>query len=143
MNATMEIPKNKLLISIALILFLGVLITIFSVYHSQHMGNYYLQYPMFLYGTTILSLVIGGLIVYLFEEKINNQQLNKLLKILPADERKIIKLLVERKEIEQRKLGTLTELSTVKVSRVISTLEQRGIVEKKKQGYTNLIILKL
>ena len=139
----MEISGNKLLISVALIGLLGVLITVFSVYHSQHMGHSYLQYPMFLYGTTIISLILGGFIVYLFEQKISKLQLNKLLKILPQDERKVIKLLVERNEVEQRKLGTLTELSTVKVSRVISTLEQKGIIEKKKQGYTNLIILKL
>ena len=139
----MEISGNKLLISVALIGLLGVLITVFSVYHSQHMGHSYLQYPMFLYGTTIISLILGGFIVYLFEQKISKLQLNKLLKILPQDERKVIKLLVERNEVEQRKLGTLAELSTVKVSRVISTLEQKGIIEKKKQGYTNLIILKL
>jgi len=139
----MEISKNKLLISAGLIGLLAVLITVFSVYHSQHMGQSYLQYPVFLYGTTILSLIIGGFIVYLFEEKINKLQLHKLLKILPRDERKVIQLLIERNEIEQRKLGTLTELNTVKISRVISLLEQRGVIEKKKQGYTNLIILRL
>ena len=139
----MEISKNKILITGGLIGLLGILITVFSVYHSEHMGHSYLQYPMFLYGTTILSLITGGFIVYLFEEKINNSQLNKLLNILPKDERKVIKLLIERKEIEQRKLATLTELTTVKISRVISTLEQRGLIEKKKQGYTNLIVLKL
>ncbi len=139
----MEIPKNKIFISAGLVGLLSVLITVFSVYHSQHMGNSYLVYPAFLYGTTILSLIVGGFIVYLFEEKINKIQLNKLLKILPNDERKIIQLLIERGEVEQRKLGTLTELNTVKISRVISTLEQRGIIKKKKQGYTNLIILKL
>ena len=139
----MEISRNKLLVSAGLIGILGVLISVFSVYHSQHMGHSYLQYPTFLYGTAILSLIAGGFIVYLFEEKINKLQLNKLLKILPRDERKVLQVLIERNETEQRKLGTLTELSTVKISRVVSTLEKRGIVEKKKQGYTNLIILKL
>lgn len=139
----MEISKNKLLISASLIGLLGVLITVFSVYHTEHMGHLYLQYPLFLYGTTVLSLVVGGSVVYLFEEKVNMLQLNKLLKILPRDERKVLQLLIERNEIEQRKLGTLTELNAVKISRVISALEQRAVIEKKKQGYTNLIILKL
>ena len=107
------------------------------------MGPAYAQYPLFLYGTTILSLATGGFVVYLFEEKISKSQLNKLLTILPNDEKKVLKLLIERNEVEQRKLGTLTGLSTVKISRVVSTLEQRGIIEKKKQGYTNLIIVKL
>ncbi|MBT3690629.1 hypothetical protein HN592_04980 [Candidatus Woesearchaeota archaeon] len=139
----MEISKNKLLISAGLIGLLGVLITVFSVYHAQHLGKAYFQFPLFLYGATIIALIVGGFIVYLFEEKINKLQLNKLLKILPKDERKVIQLLIERNEIEQKRLATLTELNTVKISRVISTLEQRGIIEKKKQGYTNLIILKL
>lgn len=139
----MEISKNKLLISASLIGLLGVLITVFSVYHTEHMGHLYLQYPLFLYGTTVLSLVVGGSVVYLFEEKVNMLQLNKLLTILPRDERKVLQLLIERNEIEQRKLGTLTELNAVKISRVISALEQRAVIEKKKQGYTNLIILKL
>jgi len=139
----MEISRKKLLISAGLVVILGTLITVFSVYHSQHMGHPYLQYAVFLYGTAILSFIIGGFIVYLFEEKVNKLQLNKLLKILPKDERKVLEVLTERNEVEQRKLGTLTELSTVKISRVISNLEQRGIIEKKKQGYTNLIILKL
>ena len=139
----MEISRNKLLISVALLGLLGILITAFSIYHTKHMGGSYLQYPLFLYGTSLLSLIVGGVIVYLFEEKINKAQLNKLLKILPRDERKVLDLLIKRHEVEQRKLGTLAELSTVKVSRVISTLEQRGIIEKKKHGYTNLIILKL
>ncbi|RMF06595.1 hypothetical protein D6764_01890 [Candidatus Woesearchaeota archaeon] len=139
----MELSGKKLAVSASMIFLLGALITIFSVYHSLHMGHSYLQYPLFLYGTTILSLITGGIIVYLFEEKINTLQLEKLLSVLPADERKVVKLLLERKEIEQKKLATLAGLSTVKTSRIISLLEQRGIVEKKKQGYTNLIILRL
>ncbi len=139
----MDISKNKLLISAGLIGLLGVLVTVFSIYHTQHLGKAYFQYPLFLYGTTILSLAVGGFIVYLFEEKINKLQLSKLLAILPNDERKVLKILFDRKEIEQKRLTTLAELSTVKISRVISTLEQREIIEKKKHGYTNLIVLKI
>ena len=139
----MEISKNKLLISAGLVVILGVLITIFSVYHAQHMGIGYFQYPLFLYGTSILSLAIGIFIMYLLEEKVNKAQIKKLLSILPADEGKVMRILIERKEIEQRKLATLSELSTVKMSRVISVLGQRGVIEKKKHGYTNLIILRI
>ena len=120
----MEISKHRLLISAGLLGTLGFLITIFSVYHTKHIGYADLEYPLFLYGTAILSLVVGGIIVYLFEEKINRIQLDKLLKILPREERKVIRILVKRGEVEQRKLGTLTELSTVKISRIISILQQ-------------------
>mgnify|MGYP004001962971 FL=1 len=139
----MQITKNKILISAGMILLLAILITTFSMYHTKHLGSTFFQYPLFLYGTTILSLAIGGYIVYLFEDKISKVQIGKLLSILPPDERRVMKLLLERKEIEQNKLGTLAELSPVKISRAISILEQRGIIEKKKHGYTNLIVLKI
>lgn len=139
----MEIKKQRLFVTVGLVGLLGAIITVFSVYHAVHMGNSLWQYPLFLYGTTIASLALGGFIVYLFEEKINTMELEKLLSILPANERKVLKLLIERKEVEQNKLGTLSGLSRVKISRIVSVLERRGVVEKKKQGYTNLVILKL
>ena len=139
----MEISKNRLLISAGLVGILGILITVFSVYHTQHMGIGYFQYPLFLYGTSIISLALGAFIMYLLENKLNILQLNKLLSILPADERKVMRILIERKEIEQKRLASLSELSRVKLSRVVSVLESRGVIEKKKHGYTNLIILKI
>ena len=115
----MEISRNKLLVSAGLVVLLGVLITAFSVYHTQHMGGYF-QYPLFLYGTSIISLAIGVFVMYLLEDKVNKAQIKKLLSILPADEGKVMRILVERKEINQKKLATLTGLSTVKMSRVAS-----------------------
>ena len=139
----MEIKKERLLVTIVVIGILGVLITVFSVYHAAHMGDSMWEYPFFLYGTSILSLAIGGFVVYLFEEKVSNHQLEKLLSVLPAGEAKVLRLLIERREVEQNKLGTLSGLSRVKVSRIVSVLVQRNIVEKKRQGYTNLIVLKI
>ncbi len=139
----MELSKKKIVIPSVLIGLLFVLITVFSMYHVHHLGKAYFQFPLFLYGATILSLAVGGFVVYIFEKEINASQVIKVLSVLPPDERKVLKILFDRKEIEQNKLGTLSDLSSVKMSRVISTLEQRGIIEKKKQGYTNLIILKL
>ncbi len=139
----MEIKKERLLVTIVLVGILGVLITIFSLYHAAHMGNSMWEYPFFLYGTSVLSLAIGGFVVYLLEEKVSTFQLEKLLSVLPAGEAKVLKLLIERKEVDQNRLVTLSGLSRVKVSRIVSVLEQRKIVEKKKQGYTNLVILKI
>ncbi len=139
----MELSANKIIVSSGLVVLLGLLITIFSIYHSMHMGGAFIQYPLFLYGATILSLVVGGFVVYLFQERFSKSANGKILSILPNDERKVLKILFDRKEIEQKRLTTLSGLSPVKISRVISTLEQRGVVEKKKQGYTNLVILQL
>ncbi len=133
---------KKILISGALVLGLGVLITAFSLYHLAHMGGS-IQYPLFLYGTTLLALGVGGFVVYLFSDKLDDRRVEKLLAVLPTDERKVLRTLMERKEVEQKFLATLTQLSAVKTSRVIATLESRGIIQKRKHGYTNLITLKL
>ncbi len=133
---------KRLLVSLSLVLCLGALITAFSLYHMRHMGSSY-QYPLFLYGNALLALAVGGAVIYLLEEKVDAARVSKLLAILPPDERKVLKLLLERKEVEQKRLATLAGLSAVKTSRVLSTLASRGVVEKKKHGYTNLITLRL
>ncbi len=133
---------KKLLISGGLILGLGVLITGFSLYHLEHMGGSII-YPLFLYGTTLLALGVGGFVVYLFSDRLDERRVAKLLAVLPTDERKVLRVLMERKEVEQKLLATLTQLSAVKTSRVLTTLESRGVVEKRKHGYTNLVTLRL
>ena len=139
----MEISSKRLLISAVLVVALGATITIFSIYHTLHMGSAFLQYPLFLYGTAILSFLFGGSIVYLFEGRVNKLQLDRLLSVLPSDERIIMKILVERNEIEQSKLVTLSRMNKVRVSRILLRLEQRKIIVKKKHGYTNMILLKI
>lgn len=138
----LEINKKKF-VPVILIIILLILITVFSVYHTQHLGKAYLQYPLFLYGTNILSLLIGGYVVYIYGSRLDNGKFKRLISVLPVDERKVFKLIMGRKEIEQSKIGSLTGLSTVKVSRIIRDFETKGVVEKKKHGYTNLIVLKI
>jgi len=139
----MEVSRGKLVVTGSLIIALGAVITSFSIYHAVHLGKSYPQYPLFLYGTALLGIAVGGYSVFLLQNKISEHHLNKLLSMLPADERKVIACLMDRKEIEQNRLATLTGLSNVKISRILHTLSARGIIEKKKQGYTNLIISKV
>ncbi len=125
-----------------LFLILAALITWFSVYHSTHMSGGNFTYPAFLYSIAITALVLGGVITYLFEERIEDKKVESLMAMLPVSERKIMKVLVNKGEIEQKKLVSLTGMSRVKVSRTLSKLEDRGIIDKKKHGYTNLIIFR-
>jgi len=134
--------KNKIITSGILLFLLVLTLTIFSVYHTKHLGEIYPQFLFFMYGISLISFSLGGFIVYLFQKKIEMKEFEKFLQLLSINERKIVKLLVERKEIEQNKLVTLSGLSNVKVSRIIKELETKRIIEKKTQGYTNLIILK-
>lgn len=139
----MESSNKRNLSIAALIFFLVILLTFFNMYHASHLGDLYPQFLFFIYSSAILSFIIGILVTYLFESKLKESQINKAIQFLPENERKVCKILLERKEIGQSKLASLSDLSNVKTSRIISSLEKRGIVEKKKHGYTNLIVLKI
>lgn len=136
----MEISEKRLYAALGLVLLLGVLLSIANAHHIKSQGE---GFPIFVYGVAFVSFAVGGAVVLIFQWKIHQYQLQKVMKILPRDEGKIMGILIKKKEIEQNKLVTLTGLTKVKVSRLLSNLEQRGVVEKKQSGYTNLIILKI
>lgn len=139
-----EFFKNKRFILIAsLIVVLAIILTAFNTYHASHLGEMYPQFQFFVYASATISLLIGASITYIYESKIKNSQIDRATQFLPENERKICKILLKRNEVEQKKLASLAEISNVKTSRVISTLEERGVIEKKKHGYTNLIVLKI
>ncbi len=136
----MEISEKRLIIAIGIVFLLGVFFSIANGYYTQQTGN---PFPLIAYAIAFISLAVGSALVLLFQSRINRMQLETVLKILPSDERKIMEILVERSEIEQKHLVVLSGLSKVKVSRVLTKLEQRGIIEKKASGYTNLVLLRL
>jgi len=134
--------KTKIIISGILFFSLMLLLSFFSIYHTEHLKGIYPQFIAFIYGTSLLSLSLGAFIAYIFQKRIELKEFEKFLSLLSNNERKIIKILFEKKEIEQNKLVVHSGLSNVKVSRIIKYLEFKKIIIKKKSGYTNLIILK-
>ena len=137
----MEISPKKLVIALALVFILGVLFSIINGYYVEEEGS---TLPLIVYAISFVSLIIGGAIMIMFQWKINNIQMNKILKILPKPQREVIELLMQNNNsLEQNKLVALSGYNKVKISRLILELEQRGIVKKMHSGNTNIIILKL
>lgn len=137
----MEISSKRLVIAFVLIFLLGVLFAIVNGQYTEEEGE---QLPLVFYGIAFMSFIVGGLIVLLFQWKISKLQMNKVLKILPEKEMKIVKLLIEKGgELEQNKLVVLTGVNKVKMSRILMELEGRGVVEKKNMGNTKLIVLRV
>lgn len=104
--------------------------------------------------TTILiavalsGLFVGSLIYYLvsksfFEKKEEMEQgAEKVLEFLDEGSRKVIQKLVDNGgEMLQSDITKETDLSRVKVSRIIKDLSQKGTVEKKDSGVSNRITL--
>ena len=137
----MEISPKKLVIALALVFLLGVLFAVVNGYYAQKEGT---SLPIIVYAISFLSLIIGGIIVILFQWKINKIQLQRVTKILPAEERTVVKILLENNNsIEQNKLVALSGFNKVKISRIVKELESRGVVKKTDLGNTNLVVLNI
>lgn len=61
---------------------------------------------------------------------------------LSENEKSIIFKLEKRKEILQSELMEELNINKVKMSRVLKKLEEKDLIEKKKKGMNNLIVLK-
>jgi len=69
---------------------------------------------------------------------------NVVMPVLKKDEKRIIDILAERKgQVIQRVLVRESDFSKAKVSRLVASLKERGILEVEHLGRTNRVILKL
>ncbi|MCK4883402.1 MAG: hypothetical protein KAS30_00895 [Candidatus Diapherotrites archaeon] len=135
----MDISGKRLITALFLVFLLGVL---FAFVNGEYVESYGESLPMIVYGISLVSIVLGSFIVLLFQWKINEMQMNRVMKVLPSDERTIIKILLANdNKIEQNHLVVLSGMNKVKISRIISKLQSRGVVEKRNIGNTNLIFL--
>lgn len=137
----MEIENKKLIIGLSLVFILGILFAVVNGFYTSTTNE---QLPLIVYAISFLSILIGAFIVVMFQWKINKMQLEKVLRILPREERIVIKILLDNKNmIEQNKLVVLSGFSKVRISRILKNLAMRNVIEKKHMGNTNLVVLQL
>ena len=137
----MEVSSRKLVIGFVAVFLLGVMFSLVNGYYSTEEGS---SLPMIVYAISFVSILLGGFIVVLFQARINKVQMNRVLKILPLNEKKIVELLLGNNgSLEQNKLVALSGINKVKMSRVLSELEGRDVVSRTNLGNTKLIILKV
>ena len=71
------------------------------------------------------------------------EKLKKIdMSTLKPEERKVVNLLLEKKAMFQADLVDNSGMNKVKVSRVLDKLEGQGIIERKRRGMQNIVILK-
>ena len=61
---------------------------------------------------------------------------------LKPEEKQVLKIIQENKTIFQADLIEKTQLGKAKITRIIDRLEGSGIVERKRRGMTNIVVLK-
>lgn len=135
--ANIELTRKRLLIILGLLFALGISLAVANASCAINLGHIFAP---FLYGITVIALATGSSVTLLFQWKVDKIQLEKLISILPEDERKVLRIIIEKKTITQTDLRYTSNLSKVKLSRIITRLEQRKIIEKRPYGNTNLII---
>ena len=97
-----------------------------------------------LYGAFIVIIFLVGLSVYLiFWDKDNNEFKKVNLSKLDVKEKEIYHIIKNNDgSMYQSDLIKETGFSKVKITRILDKLEQKGIVEKKRRGMTNIVVLK-
>ena len=137
----MEVSNKRVIAGFGLIFLLGVMFAIVNGFYAAGTGE---PLPLIVYAISFVSIVIGAFIVVLFQWRIQKSQMERVLKILPKDQSIIMKILLENNNsVEQNKLVAFSGFKKVKISRELQKLQERGVIEKKNIGNTNLIVLKI
>ena len=77
------------------------------------------------------------------DAKINKKSSKEFLEGLTPDEKEVMrKILEEDGSIFQSALVEKTNYSKVKITRILDRLEGKGVVERKRRGMTNIVIIK-
>lgn len=89
----------------------------------------------------IFALIVGGVIAFLLLRYMKKSE-QLVLSVLDEFERKVIEIIsTNQGEVNQRKVVQETNLSKAKVSRVVKSLAQRGLIEVQRLGRTNKLKL--
>ena len=68
---------------------------------------------------------------------------NSIIPLLKADEKQVIKLLLDDGgKIQQNKLTAKLNISKVKATRILYRLERKNLITKERYGFTNMVSLK-
>src|SRR3989344_1466659 len=97
-------------------------------------------------GLIIAIILIGLFLVFLKDNSVLNRLFNteklKSHKPLSLEESQIIKLITESNgSIFQSEIVEKTNMPKVKISRILDRLEGHGLIERKRRGMTNMVLL--
>ena len=82
-------------------------------------------------------------IIFKIKQKKENNKFNTdILKDLKQEEKKVFKIIQEQKAIFQAELIEKTGFGKAKITRILDRLEGKNLVERKRRGMTNVVVLK-
>lgn len=108
------------------------------------------------YALTIMLALVGIILAFFVKDKptiINqtvekaafpdSEQQEKILESLNEDEKKVMqKVFTDKGSVYQSALVKDLEINKVKITRILDSLEGKGLVERKRRGMSNMVIFK-
>lgn len=77
------------------------------------------------------------------DKKISEEEKKKRLQDLEDEERQVMNIIINQEgSVYQSEIMKATGLSKVKVTRILDKLEGKSLIERKRRGMTNIVILK-
>jgi len=110
---------------------------------NQEIISYSLVGLLALVGIFIIFFMKEDLKLYKKEIKMSPEEINQKIENLEPEEKTLMQILLrEEGSVYQSDLIKETSQSKVKISRLLDRLEGKGLIERKRRGMTNIIILK-
>jgi len=147
------IKSKQVLISVMIIAIFIFIISFASLYTQRHIScgstqTCTIPIPFLIPISASLGLFIGTLVYYLMigrltRKNIDIRKYHKIINsLLEKEEKKILDIIKDKREITQAKLASLTDMSRVKIFRNIKRLQQKNLIDKEKQGKKIIIKIK-
>ena len=89
-----------------------------------------------------LGILAFGIFIFFFSEKPKRADFSKNIGMLKGDEKKLYGLVAEAGALFQGELVEKSGFSKVKVTRILDRLEGLQLVERKRRGMSNVVVLK-
>ena len=110
---------------------------------TQEVLSYSLMGLLVLVSLFIIFFMKDETVVQEMKKDISEEDKKKKLENLDEDERNIMNIILrEEGSIFQSSLVTETKLSKVKVTRILDRLEGKKLIERKRRGMSNVVLLK-
>ncbi len=147
------LKSKQLLISVMIIAIFLFIISFASLYTQRHIScgstqTCTIPIPFLIPISASLGLFIGTLVYYLMVGRLTqkNTYLKKYHRIignlLEKEEKELLNIIKDKKEITQAKLTSITNMSRVKVFRTVKKLQQKNLIEKEEHGKKRIIKIK-
>jgi uncharacterized membrane protein len=142
---------NSSLIVIAIIT-LFIFIISFTVFYTEEnfsaVCGCKLPIWVIIISITSFGMFMGSLVYYFLNRNILKEKtdtrnsINKLLSLMEDDEKRILNFIIKNSgQVYQSQISKELSNDKVKVSRILNHLEKKEIIERKKKGITNTVIM--